>query len=156
MKTCKFFLSLTRLRSIWYHQLRSQVLNNNLPIPGLSDQDLDHVSAETLEVCLCRALSLRANWTSSSPISTREFGLPIPKVHTSRSAFLGFLPGRNSRWLITCTVTTSPRKFVIQCWDLETEHPGCVATAAFTDSFRGIVINDDPAAEAILALQFSQ
>lgn len=53
-------------------------------------------------------------------------------------------------------MAATPRRFVIQCWDVDAETPVCVATAACGDSFGGLVINDDPAAEAILALQFTQ
>lgn len=122
----------------------------------MSDRDLDCLSAEALEASLRRALSLRANWTSPSPTPTREIDLPIPNDPASRSAFLGFLPGRNNRWLITSTMTSTPRRFLIQCWDIEANPPVYVATASCGDSFGGMVINEDPNAEAILALQFSQ
>ncbi|KAJ6607030.1 hypothetical protein B0H10DRAFT_2073535 [Mycena sp. CBHHK59/15] len=152
-QTCKDFLEITRLRSVWQNLLNTEVLQRNIPIPRLSGRNLATFTSTELETCLADALRLRKNWISPSPTPVRRFTFKTVHEPQSQVVSLAFLPGRGHRWLISLvlTVTVNQRMFTLQCWDL---HGAlfCVARRSLA-VFRGFRVNTDPDHAGVLALR---
>lgn len=139
--------------------IHTEILENDLPLPGLRDGQLETLSAEALEDSLRRAICLRRNWSSPTPNPTKQVDIVRSHEPMSRSIFLEFLPGRGNRWLLSITMSGgggAARRFTIQCWDVDASPPSCVAILERVGSFGGIVVNSDPTSHAILALQFAR
>lgn len=155
MKTCKKFYQFTQLHSVWHHHLKANVLKKNIPIPGLGQQRLDLLSAQQLERCTFNALQLRRNWTSASPTATRKFQISQNEI-SSRVISLHFVPG-DRQWLLAVLMTKElqpvGRSFKLQCWDLKSSPPVCVAHRSLPHSNFGHVYNIDPSSPAIVAVQ---
>ncbi|KAJ7623631.1 hypothetical protein FB45DRAFT_980455 [Roridomyces roridus] len=153
-QTCKEFREITQLRSVWYHLLQSQVLEQNIPIPQLQGRSLTNLDTTELELCLQRALRLRQNWTSPSTMSIRRLTFRTVPEPRSQVVSLAFLPGRGHRWLMSLVLSTPPghRAFTLQCWDLLGNPSTCVARRCPAD-FRGFRINTDASYPGIVALR---
>lgn len=143
---------MTRLRGVWIHLLEAHVLAQNIPVPGLLGRPIDTLSAEELEHLTYRALHLRKNWSSPSPMAAKEitFSPTVPKDPLARHAGLHFLPGRGNRWLLSVTFTAS--MYLVQCWDVETSPAVCIAGRQFP-VIGNLVINTDPTSRNIFAVQ---
>jgi hypothetical protein len=146
---------MTRLRGVWLCLLEVLVLTQNIPVPGLLGRPIDTLSAEELEHLTYRALRLRKNWSSPSPVVAKEvvFSPTMPKDPEARHATLYFLPGRGNRWLMSVTFTAS--MYLVQCWDVTTSLPTCIAARQFP-VVGNLVINTDPTSHNIFALQCPQ
>ncbi|KZT25346.1 hypothetical protein NEOLEDRAFT_1133717 [Neolentinus lepideus HHB14362 ss-1] len=154
----KSMYTLTRLHAVWYHAMLSEVLPLNIPIPGLYSRDIASLSASDLEHMIVRALRLRKNWLSPSPMTrNRTEIVPLPEEElrdTLRSAVVRFLPGRGNRYLLTVTGHTNfpRRRYTVQCWDLEAhDGPVCVAIRRFTEIV-SVAVNCDPTAAGVLSV----
>lgn len=155
-KTCKGFYQLTQLHSIWHHHLNVNVIEKNIPIPGLGQQRLGLLSARELERCTFNALRLRSNWISPSPTATRKFQI-LQNDPSSRVISVHFVPGER-HWLLTVIMTRESqpvgRNFKLQCWDLESSPPVCVAHRSSQNSNFGHAYNIGPSeSPAIVAVQ---
>ncbi|KAF9466173.1 hypothetical protein BDZ94DRAFT_250818 [Collybia nuda] len=138
-QTCKAFEKISHLRSVWHGYLRTRIQERNIPVPGLSQEKFESLSAFELEQCVRRALLLRKNWTSSSPVISSR--LEIQALPTSRIIALEFLPGEERRWLISIASTVeTTRKFTAQCWDLRPTRPQCIAIKEFP-KLQGFAVN---------------
>ena len=49
-----------------------------------------------------------------------------------------------------------PRRFTVQCWDVNPSPPSCIGILEHVGPFGGAVINSDPTSDAIFALQFAK
>jgi hypothetical protein len=143
---------MTRLRGVWMRLLKSYVLSQNIPVPGLLGRSIDLLSAEELELLTRRALRLQKTWTSPSPVAAKEitFSPTEPKDPQARHAGLYFLPGRGNRWLMSVTFTVS--MYLVQCWDVTTSLPTCIARRQFP-VVGTLVINKDPTSHNTFAMQ---
>jgi hypothetical protein len=143
---------MTRLRGVWKRLLDTHVLAKNIPVPGLNERLIDTLSAEELEYLTCCALRLRKNWSSPSPLATKEirFSPTVPKDPHARHVGLFFLPGRGNRWLLCVTFTAS--MYLVQCWDLARSLPTCIGGRRFP-IIGNLVVNTDPTSPNIFALQ---
>ncbi|KAJ7777422.1 hypothetical protein B0H16DRAFT_1505423 [Mycena metata] len=150
-QTCKDFLEITQLRSVWQELLQTEVIQRNIPIPRLAGRNLAALTSKELESSLSDALRLRKNWISPSPVPTRR--LTFKTVHQPQSQIVSvaFLPGREHRWLMSLALTTGgQRLFTLQCWDLTDST--CVARRSL-QNFRGFRINTESSHPAVLALR---
>ena len=157
IQTCRNFYEITKLRSLWYLLLRNHVLRKNLLIPGLGNRSIDSFSSGELEECTRRALRLHAVWASRSPPSPKTAHIsPVPGSRT-RNIALQFLPGREQRWLLSITAVTTERTnwFAIQCWDVDSRPPMCVARLPVA-MLAGYAVNSDQDAQTVLALLVPQ
>ncbi|KAJ6485704.1 hypothetical protein C8R45DRAFT_829298 [Mycena sanguinolenta] len=154
-QTCKDFLQITQLRSVWYQLLQSEVVHRNIPIPRLGGRSLAGLTAKELEACLADALRLRKNWISSSPVATHSMTFQAVQEPQSQVVSLAFLPTRHNRCLMSLSLRLADghRIFTLQCWDL-TNLPTCIAQRTLPD-FRGFRINTDPSYIAVVALKCS-
>jgi hypothetical protein len=132
--------------------LHTHVQLENIPVPRLSQQSVDSLSAPQLEKIVLEALRLRCIWKTPYPSTARQ--LEIDCAPFSRIVSLQFLPGRGDRWLLSLALTqvAMERKFALQCWDLETSPPVCIATKIFLQ-LGSLIVNTDGASTAILAVQ---
>ncbi|KAJ7813165.1 hypothetical protein B0H14DRAFT_2854904, partial [Mycena olivaceomarginata] len=146
-QTCKDFLQITQLRSVWHELLQTEVIQRNIPIPRLAGRSLAVLTSRELESCLADALRLRRNWISPSPVPMHSFTFKI--VDTPA------VPARDHRWLISLALTTGgDRIFILQCWDIMLDSPTCIARRTLSD-FRGFRINTEPSHPAVMALRSS-
>ncbi|KAJ7708812.1 hypothetical protein B0H17DRAFT_1030938 [Mycena rosella] len=154
-QTCKEFLEITQLRSVWHELLQSEVLQRNIPIPRLAGRDLETLTSKQLESCLADALRLRRNWIAPSPAPVRSSTFKTVNDPQSQVVAVVFLPGRGHRWLMSLTLTTADghRTYTLQCWDLANSS-ACIARRALT-VFRGFRINTDAVHAGIVALRSS-
>ncbi|KAJ7497952.1 hypothetical protein B0H11DRAFT_1997986 [Mycena galericulata] len=152
-QTCKDFLEITQLRSVWLELLQTEVLLQNIPIPRLAGRNLATLTAKELESCLADALRLRRNWISPSPQPLRRLTFKTANEPQSQVISLAFLPARGHRWLISLTLSTVPgqRMYMLQCWDV-LDLANCIARRSPHD-FRGFRINTDPSHTGVLALR---
>ncbi|KAF9224163.1 hypothetical protein BS17DRAFT_830672 [Gyrodon lividus] len=156
-RTTRSLYAVTQLRSLWALLFRTHVQEKNLPYPDLGERSLESLSARDLEDLICYAVTLRHNWSLSEPVLRRQVDFNIPTEPNSRIIFLQFLPGRSNRWLISVRMTTRPRQYLLQCWDVAQHQPRCVAELAHVDGpYGGVVINSDPTSTAVLAMQSAQ
>ena len=150
------FNDITTSRSLWYMLFCKHVLEKGLPIP-LGNRSIDSLLSAELEHCTRRALRLHSAWTSLSPPFLRESRIsPVPNSK-SRNIALQYLPGRDQRWLLSVTAVTTERTtwFAIQCWNVDSRTPVCVAKLA-TASLSSYAINSDPDTQAVLAILVPQ
>ncbi|KAJ7272705.1 hypothetical protein B0H12DRAFT_1091612 [Mycena haematopus] len=154
-QTCKDFLQITQLRSVWHELLQTEVVQKNIPIPRLAGRNLATLTAKELESCLVDALRLRKNWISSSPVPTHSMTFKAVQEPQSQVVSLAFLPARDHRWLLSLALTMAEghRIFTLQCWDLMNS-PTCIARRTFSD-FHGLRINTEPSRTAAMALRSS-
>ncbi|KZT69288.1 hypothetical protein DAEQUDRAFT_669883, partial [Daedalea quercina L-15889] len=158
-QTCKALDGLTRSRSVWHDALHTHILAPGLPLPGLRSRPLSALSAAELEQLTLRALALRHNWTSASPRTTRSAELDppgLPAGARARNLAVHYLPGRESRYVLTITFydePAAPRKYVVHCWDIgeDTGQPRVVATLRCMN-LTGATVNADPEHPGILAI----
>ncbi|KAJ7105105.1 hypothetical protein C8R43DRAFT_1092170 [Mycena crocata] len=152
-QTCKDFLEITKLRSVWLQLLRTEIIQQNIPIPRLAGRSLENFTSKQLESCLSDALRLRKNWISSSPVPLRRSTFTTVHEPQSQVVSINFLQGRGHRWLISLALTTGTgqRLFTLQCWDLM-DCSTCVARRSLAH-FRGFRINTDPSHAGVLALR---
>ena len=148
---------MTHLRSLWALLFRQHVLEQHIPYPDLGETPLSDLSADELESLTRRAASLRQNWTSPKPTPRRQRSFNTPSEPSPRIIFLQFLPARSNRWLISVRMTAQPRTYLLQCWDVTSDEPRCVAELMHADGpYGGVVLNSDPNSPAVLALQSAQ
>jgi hypothetical protein len=145
---------ITRLPSLWHVLIRTQILKKGVPIPRLFGRPIDSLTGRELEQYACRALHSRRNWTSPSPVVTREVNISPTSDRVSTNHAVHFLPGRSRRWLLSVTENASSmtRKHIIHCWDVQASRPALVATYRI----RGMVcfaVNTEHPSPAVLALQ---
>ncbi|KAJ7089847.1 hypothetical protein B0H15DRAFT_839481 [Mycena belliarum] len=154
-QTCKDFLAITKLRSVWDELLQTEVLQRNIPIPRLAGRDLAALDSSQLEACLIDALRLRRNWIAPSPVPLQSFTFKTVHEPQSQVVFVAFLPAKGHRYLISLVVTTSDgqRTYNLQCWDMQ-NFSTCIARRSFT-VFRGFRVNTDPSHPGVLALRSS-
>ncbi|KAF7371003.1 F-box domain-containing protein [Mycena sanguinolenta] len=154
-QTCKDFLQITQLRTVWHELLQREVIERNIPIPRLGGRNLAALTVKELESCLADALRLRKNWISSSPVPAHSMTFQAVQEPQSQVVSLAFLPTRNRRCLISLSlrVADGHRIFTLQCWVL-TSLPTCIARRTLSD-FRGFRINTDPTFTAAVALRSS-
>jgi len=156
-QTCKFLDAFSRERSVWHSALDVNVLRQGLPLPGLRGRSLECMSAEQLEHVTVNALHLRHNWTSHRPLYKRKvdiFPPGIPFTSRARNLAVHYLPGRESRWLLTITFydqSSAPREYLIHCWDVIANPPWCVGTLRCV-GMTGATVNSDPSNPGVLAL----
>ncbi|KAF8840404.1 hypothetical protein BDN67DRAFT_648658 [Paxillus ammoniavirescens] len=156
-RTSKNLYAVTQLRSLWVLLFRTHVQVKNLPYPDLGGRSLESLSASDLEDLTRYAVTLRRNWSLPQPVLHRQVDFNVPTEPNSRIIFLQFLPGRSNRWLISVRMTTRPRKYLLQCWDVAQHEPRCIAELAHVDGpYGGVVINSDPTSTAVLAMQSAQ
>ena len=138
-KTSKEFCELSKSRGVWDALLRRCIIEEGIPIPGLAGRSLESLNAQELERFHRRALELRRNWHSESPVIKQSFRLVSSAARILR---LYVLPGDSGRrWLVSMAKTYGQyRKYVIRCWDLCQEHPVCVAQREF-ERLGGLAIN---------------
>lgn len=128
---------------MWFNILRSDVIQQGIPVPGSTQFLASSASARDLEDMYIRAQTLRRNWTLSRPQIARHISFNLVQAdstigaasHTPLSSSehlwclaLYFLPGRGNRYLVSIlrreTVTNTPppwpaqRTFEVQCWDI--------------------------------------
>lgn len=136
-KVSKEFLELTKLRSVWDLLLHNHVLHQSIPLPGLGGKSYDELTAMEMETGLRRALKLRRNWISESPLISKQFNLEA--VPNSRIVSLQVLPGHGHRRLLSLSFEPS-RVFILQCWDIAASPPVCIARRAFRN-LGGMAVN---------------
>jgi hypothetical protein len=142
---------MSQLRSVWHEYLETRIQQQNIPVPGLSQESIQSLSASQLEQYVRGALRMRKNWKSPSPVATRR--LEVPTLPTSRVVSLEFLPGKERRWLISLSLTVeSTRTFTCQCWDLCPTQSKCIATKEF-QRFGSFAVNRDAGSSGHLAIQ---
>ncbi|KAL5524920.1 hypothetical protein ACEPAF_8789 [Sanghuangporus sanghuang] len=115
-QTCRRFNELTRYRSVWLEACRRFIIDEDLPFPHKS---LDNVDSTELEKWTRRALVLEAAWRhkARSPCRTLSFvGGPLNGLQTVR-----FVLKRENEWIIAVSEGIWP---VIGCWDLHFAHNG--------------------------------
>ncbi|KAH9951107.1 hypothetical protein B0H21DRAFT_352892 [Amylocystis lapponica] len=157
-QTCTALHSVSRERTVWFNALSAHVLATGFPLPGLRGRSLVSLSSEQLEHLTLQALRLHHNWTTANPVCSRQFDLHPPSLPISRPRNIAvyFLPGHANRWLITNTLydqPASPRKYVIQCWDLASQVPSCIAILrAMNLNAMPVAVNSHPDNLAVLAL----
>ncbi|KIM44443.1 hypothetical protein M413DRAFT_24939 [Hebeloma cylindrosporum] len=144
----KEFLELTKLRSVWESLLHSHVLHQNIPLPGLSGRSYNELTTTEMETCLRRALKLRRNWISESPLISNQFTLA--GIPDSRIVSLQVLPGHGHRRLLSLSFEQS-RVFTLQCWDIAASPPICIARRAFR-RLGGMAVNVSLAGVGVLAV----
>lgn len=126
----------------------------NIPVPRLSRQSVDLLTAPQLQKYVVEALRLRRSWKTPSPSAVRRLEIACTPVPLSRIVSLQFLPGRGSRWLLSLALTQDrmERRFALQLWDLEASPVACIATKTLL-RFGSLVVNTDDANDAVLAVQ---
>lgn len=112
-------------------------MRHNIPIPGLSGRKIDFLDAQQLEQSFYKALKLRRNWHSQSPVAVRR--MSIMGMPNSRVIALHFITEQGRQWLISLFMSHD-RQFAIQCWDLHVSPPNCIAQREL-QHFRGMAIN---------------
>jgi hypothetical protein len=155
-KTCKKLSEITHLHSLWHRLMQSHVLAKNIPIPKLGQRPLESLTAGEIERYTFQALRCRRNWISESPMPTTE--VSFSAVPNSRIVSLQFLSNSGCQWLISLamvTPLTGPRLFILQCWDLQTPSPTCVALRELRQ-IGSVVVNNNPSGSAVLAVQSPQ
>ncbi|KIJ65450.1 hypothetical protein HYDPIDRAFT_167143 [Hydnomerulius pinastri MD-312] len=156
-RTSKSLYAVTQLRSLWALLFRTHVLEKSLPYPNLGERSLESLSASELADLTRQAVTLRCNWCRPEPVISRQVDFINPTEPGSLIIFLQFLPGRSNRWLISVTMTTQPRKYLLQCWDVTQHQPRCIAELAHMEGpYGGVVINSDPTSTAVIAMQSAQ
>ena len=152
-QTCKSFLAVTRLRSVWSILVHTHVLEKDIPLPGLMGRSIGALPAEELERLTLAALRLRKRWTSPAPTPTKRITLrPIRKP--GAAVALHFLPGRDNRWLLSLTLVDQS-SMMIQCWDLRASPLRCVARCHIVVPL-SFALNTDPTARWVFAFQEPQ
>lgn len=155
-QTCKTFLGLTKLRSVWHLLLTTNIQQQNIPVPRLSRQPIESLTASELEEITLQALRLRHNWTSLSPIASSQITiacdvLPIPTRFGVVA--LQFLPGRANRYLLSLALTSNVgRLFSLQCWDLNINPPTSIAMRT-VQQCGWFVVNTDETSSDVVAIQ---
>ncbi|CAA7269253.1 unnamed protein product [Cyclocybe aegerita] len=125
-KACKDFHQLSKLRIIWDSLLQRDVIQLDIPIPGLHGRALDTLAAEELEHAFHTALKLRRNWVADSPVIRRA--VLVIGVPNSRIIALFLLPDESSRRLISLSSLYGQQGVVvICCWDTSSLDPICIA-----------------------------
>ncbi|KAF8166639.1 hypothetical protein K438DRAFT_1730747 [Mycena galopus ATCC 62051] len=154
-QSCKYFLQMSQLRSVWHELLETEIIQKNIPIPRLAGRNLAALTSKELERLLADALQLRKNWISSSPVPMQSFTFKTVDEPQTQVVSLAFLPARDHRWLISLALTTGggDRIFTLQCWDLANPST-CIARRTISD-FRGYRINSDPSHAAAVVLRSS-
>ncbi|KAJ3514154.1 hypothetical protein NLJ89_g2535 [Agrocybe chaxingu] len=123
---CKGFHQLSKLRTIWDSLLQRDVVQLDIPIPGLHGRALDSLSAEELEHAFHTALKLRRNWVADSPVIRRA--VLVIGVPNSRIIALSLLPDESSRRLVSLSSLYGQQGVVvICCWDISSPNPICIA-----------------------------
>lgn len=152
LQTSKNLYAVTHLRALWAILFRTHILDQHIPYPDIGP--LDDLSAQDLEALTRRALALRHTWSSPQPVPRRNITFGPPSDPVARVIFLQFLPGRSNRYLISVRMTSRPRAYLLQCWDVAPDHPKCVAELVHADGpYGGVVLNSDPSSSAVLAMQ---
>jgi len=138
-------------RSVWHLQLTQKVIDNGIPVPGLSRTTLESLDAQELEQCVYRAVRLRRRWFSP-PEEARcrriDFG-------DGQITQLRFLQSHGYSYLVALRKeNTRQRLWEASCWDVQTDTPTCVARRSFrvsaTYAFR---FNADSTSPIVLAAQ---
>ena len=124
-------------RSFWNKLVYERVLKHNIPIPGLAGRTIDSLDAQELEQGLRKALKLRRNWCSQSPVAVKQ--TTMLGVPNSRVIGLHFIMEQGRRWLVSLSMSHD-RSFTIQCWDLHASPPHCRARRE-VQHFRGMEVN---------------
>ncbi|KAJ7614665.1 hypothetical protein DFH06DRAFT_1063107 [Mycena polygramma] len=155
-QTCKDFLEITKLRSVWHDLLQTEVIQRNIPIPGLAGRDLATLTSKELESSFADALCLRKNWISPSPVPIHRVTFRTIDEPQSQVVSVAFLPAQDkSRWLVSLSLTTNnQRLYTLQCWDL-LHSPTCIAQRSIRRDFHGFRINTDASHAASVALRTS-
>lgn len=130
---------LSKSRTIWDSLIRSCIIEEEIPLPGLAGRSLESLDARELEGLHCRALQLHRNWHSEFPVIKQSFRL---SCSTAQIVRLFLLPSRDGgRWLVTLEkFTQGSGKCMIRCWDLRQAKPVCVARRDF-DRIGGMAVN---------------
>lgn len=151
-QTCKAFLAATGSRSTWLRLIHIYESEHDLPVE-LDAQDSHLQSATILENRLRRALELRRNWSSPTPLPTRHVTIKCSSTHPEQVFTLTFLPGRGGQWLLSVSEITGYGDAVVRCWDLKAQPPAISASMALRHVVTTVVVNADPRANATFALQ---
>jgi len=154
-QTCKDIHEITHLRSVWNLLLDIHFQRQNIPIPGLHRQPIDLSSGSKLERLTLRALRLRRNWSSLSPISSKKYSLRCDVLPTRLGVVdLQFLPRRPGYLLSLACASNVDHLFSLQCWNLEATPPVCVAMRTVQGFGRFVVNSDQSTSENdLLAIQ---
>lgn len=89
---------------------------------------------------LRRAIELRRNWKSPSPVANEE--VTLKALDVGRIIFLEFIKRPGPSWLVSVSVrvdTPQRRQYTLECWDVAGA-PRCIARRAF-HQFLGLVLN---------------
>ena len=154
-QTCKDMHEITNLRSVWNLLLDIHFLQQNIPIPGLHRQPIDSLSGSELEELTLRALRLRRNWSSPSPIASTKYSLRCDVLPTRLGVVdVQFLPRKPGYLLSLACASNVAQSFSLQCWNLEATPPVCVAMRTVQRCGWFVVNSDESASENdLLAIQ---
>jgi len=147
---------MTGLRSVWHLVLTAHTQQQNIPIPGLFGRPIESLEAVELKQLAFRAHQLRKKWISPAPIPSFQFTITCDVLPTRLGVVaMQFLP-RRSRYLLSLALASNAsRLYSLQCWDLETNPPTCVAMRTIKQC-GWFVINTDESSSALLAIQSVQ
>lgn len=140
----------TQIRSVWAHLLRVEIIEQNIPVPGLKLRAIDSLSSPQLESIVLKSLRLHVNWTALFPSPTNRCRIVVSRVEK-----LHFLTRFGHPYLISITLNTPDDDTrTIKCWDLLSNPPTCVATRRAL--IRGpILLNHDQDSPGVLAIHLA-
>ncbi|KAF8887323.1 hypothetical protein BD779DRAFT_513708 [Infundibulicybe gibba] len=151
-QTCKQFYSVTHLRNVWHSVLCDCFLDQGIPVPGLAQRCLDDsLTAQDFERFVSKAFRLHRSWNSAAPSPARTLRAQASHGQLGIIA-LHFLPGRGHKWLMSLAGDEGVPDRTLQCWDIETSPPVCVASREFP----GVVsfaFNTELSETAVIAIQ---
>ncbi|EAU90432.2 hypothetical protein CC1G_00816 [Coprinopsis cinerea okayama7 len=149
--TCRKCHRLTKQKSLWQRLLQTQILDNNVPVPGLRGLSLENGTSEELELLVINAQELRRKWTSPSPVPKRTSHLQAP--NSSRVIRLHFLKIPDRKWLLSLSAKVDPghRRFWLQLWDLAQYPPISIATQEI-HNLNSMAVNEVHDASGVVAI----
>ncbi|KAG6909365.1 hypothetical protein DXG01_000804 [Tephrocybe rancida] len=155
-QTCKSLHLVTQSRLVWQTLLMT-LASQQIPLPHLSNQQLEVLSSADLENHVRKAWALHRNWTSPSPIARKQSTIKVNHLSTQEGGMVPvfeFIPGDRQRYLIALVRTSDTADgplYDLGCWDLKTSPPKCVAHR--TLNLGWFVVNRSPDSLARLAIQ---
>ena len=152
---------MSKLRWVWYDAMKRHVIQKGLPVPAAAPADLKALTAEHLEARAVHASSFHDNWNaphprarrtvefSAAPRGCEEEGGPLALEENANAVkHVSFLPGRNGQYLLTVVGK------VLTAWEIPLGESEAYPAAEWVSvrKIEQVVVNDDPRAEAVVAI----
>lgn len=115
---------------MWNALFIRQVLDADIPTPGLAGRSIDSLNAQELEYLFHSSNALRRNWTAPVPLIKRQ--IRIGAISETRVVVLHLLNWGVHRYVVSLAISSEgQRRFLLRCWVISTGSAVCVAQKQF-------------------------